>query len=214
MVLGTTTLNAQDKKSRGIALENIDNNVRPQDDFYRFVNGKWLQNNKIPDDETSWGSFNQLRKATNVNSLGILNSASKSNTYEKGSDQQKALDFFQSTTDFESRNKNGVKPLVKYIDKLKSVSSWPEMQSLIIETEPYGGIGFFGFGVGAGLKNSNINVGFFGPARLGLPDREQYVAHITRMFEFMGYENKEAYKKAEAVLAYETKLSEPRLTKE
>lgn len=217
-----------EKKQPGIQIENIDKNVRPQDDFYKFVNGKWLENNSIPDDETSWGSFNQLRKATNVNSLLILKKASKSDAYANGTDQRKALDLFQSIMDTESRNRAGAKPLQVYLQRLKNITNFSDLQGFMVEMEPYGGVGFFGFGVGAGLKNSNINVGFIGPSRLGLPDREYYMAkdddskeirknyilHVTRMFEFVGYDNKTASDKAARVLAYETKLATHRLTKE
>ena len=46
----------------GINTEYMDTSVKPSEDFFRFVNGKWLDTNEIPADRTVWGSFNELRK--------------------------------------------------------------------------------------------------------------------------------------------------------
>ncbi|WP_369820282.1 hypothetical protein [Tenacibaculum sp. SG-28] len=59
----------------GIALENMDVNTKPSDDFFRYVNGAWIDRTEIPDDQTSWGGFNQLRKKTDADVLAILNEA-------------------------------------------------------------------------------------------------------------------------------------------
>ena len=45
----------------GIDTQYIDTSVRPQDDFFTYLNGKWLKNTEIPADKASWGTFMQLR---------------------------------------------------------------------------------------------------------------------------------------------------------
>ena len=57
----------------GIAINLMDKSVRPQDDFYNYVNGTWMKTTQIPADKASWGSFNELREKTDENSLAILN---------------------------------------------------------------------------------------------------------------------------------------------
>ena len=42
---------AEPPLSSGIDLQYVDHNVRPQDDFYRYVNGKWLADTTIPSDK-------------------------------------------------------------------------------------------------------------------------------------------------------------------
>ena len=93
--------------------------------------------------------------------------------------------------------------------------------------EPKGGLGFFGFGVGADRKDSNVNAGYLGTGGLGLPDRdyyvkddedsketrEKYVAHVSRMLQYLGESEEEANEHAKNVLAFETKLAEPRMDK-
>ena len=59
----------------GINLEFMDKETKPNDDFFRYVNGTWLDNNEIPSDRTRWGSFDELRKKTDEDALTILKSA-------------------------------------------------------------------------------------------------------------------------------------------
>ena len=44
-------------KSGGIDWRNIDYSIRPQDDFYQYSNGQWLQKSKVPDDKFMIGVF-------------------------------------------------------------------------------------------------------------------------------------------------------------
>ena len=78
----------------------MDTTVKPTDDFFRHVNGTWLDKTEIPDDQTSWGGFNQLRKKTDADVLTILNKAIEERNFPKvkdangneiDSDQEKAV---------------------------------------------------------------------------------------------------------------------------
>src|SRR5690606_20678663 len=57
----------------GLNLDYMDKSVRPQDDFFSYVNGNWVKTAEIPSDKASWGSFNALREDVDVASLEILN---------------------------------------------------------------------------------------------------------------------------------------------
>ncbi len=72
-------------EEHGISLEYMDTNVRPQDDFYNFVNGGWMRTAVIPSDKASWGSFNELREKTDEASLTILKNI-LSETYAEGTE--------------------------------------------------------------------------------------------------------------------------------
>jgi putative endopeptidase len=63
----------------GIDLDNMDVTVKPGDNFYKYVNGKWLETNKIPDEYSSWGSAYEVYKKTNNDALAILKSAMSDN---------------------------------------------------------------------------------------------------------------------------------------
>src|SRR3954464_16018924 len=72
----------------GIDTTNFDRTVRPQDDFFRFVNGSWLQRTQIPADASSWGAFNELTETSRVAIHQIVEEAAKSSA-AAGSEQRK-----------------------------------------------------------------------------------------------------------------------------
>jgi putative endopeptidase len=221
------------EQTPGINLDYMDNSVAPNEDFFKHVNGKWLETTEIPNDRVRWGSFDELRQKTDEDALAILKSAMSDNKdFEKievlpGSDQEKAVHLFQTIMDSVSRNEQGLKPLEPYLEKIDAIKNINDLQAFLIEMEPAGGAGFFGFGVGADAKNSNINAGYLGAGRLGLPDRDYYVKddddskdkrqkyaeHIARMLQYLGDSEEGASSQAKQVLAFETRLAEPRMDK-
>ena len=42
------------------AREGMNPDIRPQDDLFGHVNGRWLDTTEIPSDRSSWGPFVQL----------------------------------------------------------------------------------------------------------------------------------------------------------
>lgn len=59
LMIATATVQAQDQsnENHGINLEYMDKNVKPGDDFFRYVNGTWFDQAEIPADRTRWGSL-------------------------------------------------------------------------------------------------------------------------------------------------------------
>jgi predicted metalloendopeptidase len=215
------------KEAIGINLEYMDKSVKPSDDFFRFVNGKWLDQNEIPADRTRWGSFDELRKKTDDDMKVILNEALQNPAYTSETDQGKALNLYRSIMDTVSRNKLGIKPLEPYLKKINSVKNVSDLKQLLIEMETEGGIGFFGVGVGTDAKNSNRNVVNVGLGSLGLPDRDYYVsdekdskekrekyhAHIVKMMSYLGEKSAQAKASADKILALEIAMATPRLNR-
>lgn len=209
----------------GINLEYMDKSVKPSDNFFRFVNGTWLDNTEIPADRTRWGSFDELRERTDKDMMVILNEALNNPSYTTTSDQGKALNLYRSVMDTVTRNKNGIKPLKPYLDKINAVKNIKDLEKLMIEMETQGGVGFFGVGVGTDAKNSTRNVLNVGLGSLGLPDRdyylsdqadskekrEKYLAHMSRMLQYLGEKPAVAQKNAEKILALEIEMAKPRL---
>ncbi|HYD92391.1 MAG TPA: M13 family metallopeptidase N-terminal domain-containing protein, partial [Flavobacterium sp.] len=216
------TITAQDKP--GINLSYMDKSVKPGDDFFRYVNGAWLDQTEIPADKTRWGSFDQLRETTNNDALTILKDAASKNLSSK-TDQGKAANLYKTIMDTVSRNKQGIAPLRPYLSKIDAVKTVKDLEALLIEMEPEGGLGFFGIYIGTDAKDSNKNSVHISPGSLGLPDRdyyvsedadskekrEKYVAHVSRMLKYLGYREREALKQAQNILALETAMAQPRL---
>jgi len=221
----------------GLEIKNMDTSVSPDDDFFRYVNGSWLDNAEIPADRTSWGSFNELRKKTDADVLEILNEAIKNQNFPKlkdaqgnltaMSDQEKAVNYYESVMDTVTRNSQGINPVLPYLAKIDAVNNLEDLNHLLVESAPYGGVGFYNFYIYNDLKNSNRYVGYVSPAGLGLSrdyyvdqddntklKREKYIAHIAKMLQFYGDSKEIASKNAQRIFNYEYNLAKPRITKE
>jgi putative endopeptidase len=213
------------QKNIGINLDLMDKKVKPSEDFFKFVNGTWLKNTEIPADKTRWGSFDELRQRTDKDALAILAESTKNPKYTTTTDQGKAINMYKSVMDTVARNKKGIMPLKPYLAKINTIKNIADLQKVLIEMEPIGGIGFFGVGVGADEKNSNKNSVSIGPGRVGLPDRdyyvsdekdskekrEKYVLHVAKMLQYLGEQPEAANANADKILAFEIAMSKPRL---
>ena len=205
----------------------MDTLVSPKDDFYSYVNGTWMKNTEIPEDEVRWGGFNVLRKKTDQDMLAILDKAQKSDKYAPDTDQAKAIMIFQTELDTLSRNKEGIAPLQPILDKIAAITSVQNFQKVMTENAAEVSQPFFGIAAFSDPNDSSMNACYITPGGLGLPDRDyytntdaksieirqQYVDHITRMLQFLGDTEEEARKQAETILAFETNLAIPRLDK-
>ncbi|HEU0136090.1 MAG TPA: M13 family metallopeptidase, partial [Flavobacterium sp.] len=172
-----------------------------------------------------WGSFDALRQQTDNDALAILKEAANNPKYKSDTDQGKAANLFKTILDTVGRNKRGIAPIKPLLAKINAVKNISDLQKLMTEMEPYGGVGFAGIGIGADAKNSNRNVVTVGLGSVGLPDRdyyvsadadskekrEKYVNHVARMLQFLGEKPAVAKSNAERILALETALSQPRL---
>lgn len=228
-IIGFTNSYAQKAvtpKEPGINVSFMDKSVKPNQDFFNFVNGTWLKNTEIPADKTRWGSFDELRQNTDKDALAILKEAATNPKYKSNTDQGKAINMYKAAMDTVARNKQGIAPLAPYLVKINAVKNIKDLQKLMMETEAQGGgVGFFGIGVGADEKNSTRNVVSVGPGGLGLPDRDYYVSdekdskekrekyalHVAKMLLLLGEKPEQAKSDADKILALEIQMSKPRL---
>lgn len=209
-----------------IDLSLMDSTVSPADDFFRFVNGNWIDKTEIPGDQGRWGSFNELSEQTNETVLEVLESAAKSDKYAAGTDQRKAADFYAIGMDSLLAERAGVQPLQPHFDQIAAISDVASLQAYLSEQETYGGGAFFGFGVFPDLKNSKVMGTYLGQGGLGLPDRdyytkqdgkskeirEKYVKHVSRMLQLLGDDAASADAQAKRIMSLETRLANASMT--
>jgi len=216
---------SENEKIPGIILENMDTSVDPKDDFYNYVNGNWMKTNTIPDDESRWGGFGVLRKTTRQDVLEIIKTAQINDNYKEGSDQKKALLIFETKLDTISRNKAGIKPIQHLLDAIEGINNIEELQTVYATVT---GISapFAGIGANPDLNDSSVNTAWVFPGGLGLQRdyyldqdektkdiRKDYLKHVSKMFQFIGYNSADADNAAILILDLETKLAKPRLDK-
>src|SRR3989344_4533498 len=106
-----------------IDIKNIDNTVKPVDDFYQFVNGNWLKNNPIPASESRWGSFNELMEKNLAKLRAILNDAANDKSAKPGSNKQKIGDFYSVANDSVKLNAEGISPLKNEFAAIENVKT-------------------------------------------------------------------------------------------
>ncbi|AJW62753.1 Neutral endopeptidase [Elizabethkingia miricola] len=218
------TVATKTQKDEGLNLSYRDTSVRPQDDFFNYVNGGWLKTAKIPSDKSSWGSFNQLREDTDNNSMNILKEILKSK-YPAGSEGQKIQALYTTYTDWTKRNALGISPIKADLDKVDAIKDLKSFQQYIDQATLTGDNPFYGWGAGADMKNSKMNAVYLGGPRLGLgKDYYQkeneantailadYKNYITTLLGVIGYQNSASV--AQNVLDFEKKMAKTLLTNE
>lgn len=162
---GASVLFAQEYKAINPAF--MDLTVRPQDDFYNYVNGNWMKTAEIPSDKARWGSFDELRENTDIAALGILK-ASLEKQYEKGTDGQKIADLYRSYVDFATRNKIGITPILSRLEEINKIKTVKDLEVYLKKHGADGGNPFYGGYVYADMKNSNAHAVYLGGGSLGL----------------------------------------------
>lgn len=217
-----------DNAHPGIETKYMDTTVDPSQDFYDFVNGNWMDETDIPSDRTSWGSFQLLRKNTDREVLNMIDSAAQNESFESGSDKAKALDIYNAELDSAAREEKGAAPLKSAINKIDEAKNLHDLQKTLWNNPVQIANPFIGIYASSLPENSQMNGSFLSPGGLGLPNRDyytdddsdskkvrdQYVDHITHMLQYLGDDEDKAHQEAKNILALETKLAKPRLTKE
>lgn len=203
----------------GIYIANIDKSVRPQDDFYRYVNGTWLDNTKIPSDKSTYGSFTVLRDKSREDVKAIIGETAAVENLTEGSDSQKIADMYRSYMNTDKLNELGMTPIIPELEKINAISNANELAIYFAESEKIGTAAPFGFYVSNDSKEPTRYITYFTQSGLGLPDREyylkdeeksvklraDYVTHVSNMFKLANV--KDAQNNAEKVMALETEIA-------
>ncbi|SFI76019.1 putative endopeptidase [Kaistella treverensis] len=218
------TETVKDVEDVGLDLSTIDNSVRPQDDFYNFVNGSWMKTAKIPADKSTWGSFNKLAEDTDNNSMTILNSLLK-DEYPAGSEGKKIQDLYGTYMDMTKRNADGIAPVKMDLAKIDAIKTVADLQKYLIEATKNGENPFYSWGVFSDLKNSKMNAVYLGEGSLGLgrdyyqkvnpkntETLAEYQKYVATMLNALGYENTAVT--AENIVNFEKSMAQTYLTNE
>jgi endothelin-converting enzyme/putative endopeptidase len=194
----------------------MDPDIRPQDDLFGHVNGRWLDEEDIPADRSSWGPFVQLADQAERHVHAIIEELAAKGGDDP--DSTKIADLYASFMDEESVEAKGSKPIRPVLEAAVDLRDVRDLAAFLGDFEKNGGGGLFSSYVDNDDRDAERNIVYVRQGGLGLPDetyyrddkfaekRERYVEHLERMFGLVGHEDAAAA--AATVLRVETRLAE------
>ncbi|MBD1583037.1 M13 family metallopeptidase [Pseudoalteromonas sp. S16_S37] len=202
----------------GIETQNFEPSVRAQDDFFRHVNGSWLNNTQIPNDKSAWGSFYKLADDSDK-AVNALIQEAKEGAAESGSSAQKIGDFYASFMAEQQLNELGFEPIKPLLNKIDKVNNYQQLSKVMGDLSRYNIEVPVGLAVIPDGKDATTNALYMWQSGIGMPDRDYYLkddeksvelraaylAMITEKLQLIG--EPQAQKKARAILELETKIA-------
>lgn len=221
MLLWSCKNNTKDSSTspkEDILSANMDTTIHPADDFFQFANGGWIKRNAIPVDESSWGIDKLVNEELYKRKLEINETAAKQGG---GGVNQLIGNFWISGMDTINIDKQGIQPLKAYLDKINSLQSFQQAVAYAAELQRSGVETFYGQGAYQDQKNSDKIAYYISQGGLGMPNRDYYFnmdartskirtaypIYISKIFQLLGDDTTAAHVKANAVLAFETKIA-------
>jgi putative endopeptidase len=206
---------------------NLDRSVSACTDFYQFANGGWVKKNPVPAAFSRWGSFDQLQENNQSNLLTILRSASANGNTQASEDLRKLAVFYSSCMDSAGAERAGAEPIKAELGRIDALKNRAELEAEIARLHSRGVPLLFGFGAQQDFKNSASVIAGLGQGGLSLPDRDyylntekryvdirtNYVDHVSRMLQLLGESPSQTAADAQKVIAIETALAKPAMTR-
>ncbi len=209
-------------------LSAMDQSVDPGEDFFRFVNGGWVDRTTIPADWPWYGVLEELIDRTEQELIALLQGVEIDPNATTLSDQEKAALLFQQGTDVDTRNAQGIQPLMPFIERSEAVTSLEELHSLWLEPEMHGFPDLINLDLTPDPADSTMNILWLIGPILGLPDVtyysdddpanapviDAYRTLIADLLEATGTPADESEAAADAVFAFEAALAHHMVTPE
>ncbi|HEX6588339.1 MAG TPA: M13 family metallopeptidase [Longimicrobiales bacterium] len=203
----------------GVDQAAMDRSVRPQDDFYRFVNGTWLETTEIPADRSNHGTFSELADRAEIALRAIVEEAAADRSAPAGSERAKIGALYRSFMDTARIESLGIAPLQPALDRIAALDSRAGYATLLAQMARHGVSRPFSVSVSQDAEQADRYAVYVGQSGLGLPDRDyyfrdgyefartrgEYVRYVARLLELAGHPR--PHTGANRVMAFETELA-------
>ena len=204
----------------GIQTQYFDHGVRPQDDFYQYVNGKWLANTDIPADRPAYGAATELYDDVQKKLAQILDSAATATDSATGDDRSKIGALYSSFMDVERIEQLATGPLAAEFARVAVIQDKKELPELIAHLQRIGVTVPYSLVIHPDPKDTSHYAADLQQDGLGLPDRDyyirddattlrlmrrQYQQHIETSLARLG--DRDARHEAAAIVQLETRIA-------
>ncbi|MBQ0102619.1 MAG: M13 family metallopeptidase [Prevotellaceae bacterium] len=221
IAMAATCMGCQNQLGIGIKLENMNDSVAPGTDFYQYACGGWIKNNPLKPEYARFGSFDAVAE-NNREQLKQLIEELATTKQEAGSVGQKIGDFYNMMMDSVRLNKDGFQPALADLKTIDELATREAAISQFIKNDVMGEGFIFGFGIGADMMNSSMNLLSVGQAGLSLGNKDYYTKddeatvkireafkkHIVNMFKLVGDDEATATRKMNSVMDIEMKVAQ------
>jgi putative endopeptidase len=207
----------------GVDLEGMDRSVKPGDDFFRYVNGRWAASTQIPPDKTTYGAFVLLRDLSEARMRALLERWAADKKLKAESDEAKVAAVYRTFLDEAAAEKLDAKPIQPRLDAIRKAQSRDDVAVLMGHSLGGLGITIFGANVSDDAKNPDRYALYLTQSPLGLTDREfylrdnykpqkeRYQKYVAQMLGLIGWDDPE--KSAADIVAMETRIAEANWTR-
>jgi putative endopeptidase len=177
----------------------FDPETSPGADFYRHVNGGWLEANPVPPEYPGWGAGLEVHVRNEQILHAILMETSQSPAID-GSPAQMVGDYFAAGMDEAAIADEDISALSSRLEAIASIETVADVRDRMLELVPLGVGAFHGLGIAPDFEDAESYLVYLGQGGLGLPERDyylrederstslavSYVDHVTRQLGHLG----------------------------
>ena len=220
MMVASCDNGGQNQLTSGLHLENFDTSVTPGTDFYQYATGGWQKNNPLPAAYSRFGSFDKLSEDNNVRIRGIVEELAAQENPE-GSVAQKIGTLYNVVMDSVKLNNDGYEPIKADLEDINNFTDRKSLYKKLAQLSQIGVRTYFGLGVSADDKDSQVNAVQMGQGGLSLGQRDYYLenddatirireafkSHVVKLLMLCGFNQAKAEQTRDIVMDVETRLA-------
>lgn len=223
----TPTKKEVKKEYTAINTAEFDSSYSPVNDFFNYVNAKWIKNNPIPATESSWRMLEVVDDSVRNKVKKLLETDAADKNAAKGSNAQKVGDFYATGMDSAAIQQAGITPLKPWFDTIAAFKNTDDVIRFTAQSNLANSTAILSPSVQQDQKNSKKYVLYLSQTGIGLPDRDYYflpdekskqirdayLKHIAKYFTLMGNDQQAADRNAQTIMNMETGLAQSSMTR-
>lgn len=210
----------------------FDRSTSPAEDFFRYVNGGWLDANPVPPEYSAWGAFHEVNERNQTLLRRLLEAAAADAPPREAisGDEPSRLAgaYYSAAMDEDAIAAAGTEPLEPMLERITAASSVADVRDVVRDLQRMGVSALYSLGIAPDFEDASAYLAYVGQGGLGLPERDYYlrddehsvalraayVDHVATQLRNLGGTATGARDTADAILAFETRLAEPSLPAE